>query len=144
MRCSIGVFYLHAFFLRFSRPLPRVYDTNMLVSKTQVETREKRVRNARKIKNASPTREDVSILHYVLGKNMSQLCFFSRFSRVLFVFYSRFTRVLLAFYSHYTHILLAFYSCFTRVLLVFYSRFTRVLLTFLLTNANQKHSVIRA
>ena len=26
-----------------------------------------------------PTREDFSILHYALGKNASQLCFFMRF-----------------------------------------------------------------
>ena len=42
------------------------------------------MKNARKIKNASPTRENVSILHYALGKNASK--FFSRFSRVLLAF----------------------------------------------------------
>ena len=35
--------------------------------------------NARKINNASPTRDNVSILHYALGKNASQL----RFGHVL-------------------------------------------------------------
>ena len=77
----------------FPRVFPRVLDTNMLVSKTRVKTREKREKNARKIKNASPTRDNVSILHYALGKNASQL----RFSRVFLAFYSRFTRVFLAF-----------------------------------------------
>ena len=47
----------------------------------------------RKIKNASTTRDNVSILHYALGKNASQL----RFTHVLLAFYSGFTRVLLAF-----------------------------------------------
>ena len=32
---------------------------------------EKCKKNARKIQNASPTRENVSILYYVLGKNVS-------------------------------------------------------------------------
>ena len=40
------------------------------------------MQNARKIKNASPTLENVSILHYALGKNASKL----RFSRVLLAF----------------------------------------------------------
>ena len=48
----------------------------------------KREKNARKIKNASPTRDNVSILHYALGKNASQL----RFGRVLVAFWSRFGR----------------------------------------------------
>ena len=42
--------------------------------------------NARKIKNASPTRDNVTILHYALGKNASQLLF----GRVLVAFWSRF------------------------------------------------------
>ena len=70
------------YFLRFSRVFSRVFDTNMLVSKTREKTREKREKNARKIKNASPTRDNVSILHYALGKNASQL----RFGRVLVAF----------------------------------------------------------
>ena len=36
----------------------------------------KRKKNARKIPKASPTRENISILHYSLGKNVSQLRFF--------------------------------------------------------------------
>ena len=67
MRCFTCVFYSCVF--------PRVYDTNMLVSKTQVKTQEKCKENARKIKKASPTRENVSIIHYALGKKASQLCF---------------------------------------------------------------------
>ena len=35
--------------------------------------------NARKIKNVSPTRENVSILHHAMGKNVSQLQFFAHF-----------------------------------------------------------------
>ena len=58
----------------------------MLVSKTREKTREKHKKNARKIKNASPTQDNVSILHYALGKNASQL----RFGCVLVVFWSRF------------------------------------------------------
>ena len=73
---------IHLRFLFFSR-FSRVFDTNMLVSKTRVKTREK---CERKIKNASPTRDNVSILHYAMGKNVSQL----RFSRVLLAFFSRF------------------------------------------------------
>ena len=65
----------------------------MMVSKTRVKMQEKRKKNARKIKNASPMRNNVSILHYALGKNASQL----RFSRVFLVFYLRFTCVFLAF-----------------------------------------------
>ena len=76
---------------RFYRVFPRVIDTNMLVSKTREKTREKREKNARKIKNASPTRDNVSILHYALGKNASHL----RFGRVLVAFWSRFGRVLI-------------------------------------------------
>ena len=53
-------------------------------------SREKREKNVRKIKNASPTRDNVSILHYALGKNASQL----RFGRVLVAFWSCFGRVL--------------------------------------------------
>ena len=85
MRCSTCVFYFHVFFSRFSRVFPRVYDTNMLVSKTRVKTQEKHMKNVRKVKNASPTREDVSILHFFIT-----LFYFH-------VFYSRFTRALLAF-----------------------------------------------
>ena len=47
---------------------------------------EKREKN----QNASPTRENVSILHYALGKNAGQL----RFANVLLTFCSRFARVL--------------------------------------------------
>ena len=50
----------------------------------------KREKNARKIKNASPTRDNVSLLHYALGKNASQVAFWSRFGRVLVMFWSRF------------------------------------------------------
>ena len=71
----------------------------MLVSKTREKTREKREKNARKIKNASPTRDNVSILHYALGENASQL----RFGRVLVAFWSRFGRVLVAFWSRFGH-----------------------------------------
>ena len=77
--------------------MTRVFDTNMLVSKT----REKREKNARKIKNASPTRDNVSILHYALGKNASQL----RFGRILVAFWSRFGRVLVAFWSRFGRVL---------------------------------------
>ena len=55
------------------------------------KTQEKCKKNTRKIKNASPTREKVSILHYALCKNVSQLCF----ARVLLAFCTRFARVLL-------------------------------------------------
>ena len=77
-------FYLTFFIL--PRVFPRVLDTNMLVSKTRVKTREKREKNARKIKNASPTRDNFSILHYALGKNASQL----RFSHVFLEFFLAF------------------------------------------------------
>ena len=76
----------HAFLSRFCRVFPCVYDTNMLVSKTQVKTQGKCKKNARKIQNASPTEENVSILHYALGKNVSQL----RFARVMLTFCSPF------------------------------------------------------
>ena len=61
----------------------------MLVSKTQVKTREECEKDARKFQNASPT--NVSTLRYALGKNASQL----RLSRILVEFWSRFDRVLL-------------------------------------------------
>ena len=70
--------------------MTRVFDTNMLVSKTLEKTREKREKSARKIKNASPTRDNVSILHYALVKNASQL----RFGHVLVAFWLCFGRVL--------------------------------------------------
>ena len=63
----------------FSPDFPHVYDINMLVSKTRVKTQEKCKKIVRKIKNASPTRENVSILHYALGTNAIQL----RFAHVL-------------------------------------------------------------
>ena len=74
-------FYLALFILPrvFPRVSPRVLDTDMLVSKTRVKMQEKCKKNARKIQNASPMRENVSTLHYALGKNASQ----SRFARVL-------------------------------------------------------------
>ena len=68
-------------FSRFSRVNPRVYDTNMLVSKMQMKTQEKYKKNASKIENASPMRENVSILQNDLGKNKSKLCF----ARVLLI-----------------------------------------------------------
>ena len=67
----------------------------MLVSKPRVKMQEKCKKNVRKIKNASLTPENVSILHYELGKNTSQL----RLSHGLVVFWSRFGRVLVAFCS---------------------------------------------
>ena len=70
--------------------MTRVFDTNMLVSKT----REKREKN----KKLEP---NVSILHYALGKNASQL----RFGRVLVAFWSRFGRVLVAFWSRFGRVL---------------------------------------
>ena len=57
---------------------------------SRVSLQEKREKNVRKIKNTSPTRDNVSILHYALGKNASQL----RFGRVLVAFWSCFGRVL--------------------------------------------------
>ena len=45
MRCLTGV-------LDFSRVFPRVYDTNMLVSKTRVKTQEKRKKNPNREPNA--------------------------------------------------------------------------------------------
>ena len=41
------------------------------------KTREKREKNARKIKNASPTRDNVSILHYTLGLGRVLVAFWS-------------------------------------------------------------------
>ena len=76
---SLGFLFHLAFFILprvLPRVFPRVLDTNMLVSKTRVKTQEKCKKNARKIQNASPTRDNVSILHY---KNVIQ----SRFARVL-------------------------------------------------------------
>ena len=94
-KCVVSLAFLFhlAFFILprvFPRVFPRVLDTNMLVSEMREKTREKRKKNARKIKNASPTRDNVSILHYALGKNVSQL----RFGRVLVAFWSCFGRVL--------------------------------------------------
>ena len=93
--CVVSLAFLfHLAFFILPRILPRVFprvlDTNMLVSKMRVETQENGKKNARKIQNASPTRENVSILHYALGKNTSQFCF----GRVLVAFWSRFGRVL--------------------------------------------------
>ena len=48
-----------------------VFDTNMLVTKTQ----EKRKKNSRKLPDARKMCENVSILHYMLGKNTRQLRF---------------------------------------------------------------------
>ena len=79
MRCFTRVFYSRV----FPHVFPRVYDINMLVSKTRMKTREECKKNARKIKNASPTRENVSILHYALDKNANQL----RFGLVLVSFW---------------------------------------------------------
>ena len=72
--------------------MTRVFDTNMLVFKTRVETQEKCK------KNASPTRDNVSILHCALGKKASQL----RFSRVLLAFFARFSCVFLAFFARFS------------------------------------------
>ena len=58
-----------------------------------------------KIQNASPTRENVSILCFYImcwAKSASQ----SRFACILLVFCLRFACVLLAFCSHFAHILL--------------------------------------
>ena len=93
MRCFTGIFHFTSRFSFLPRIFLRVLDTNMLVSKIRVKlrekrkknarkTQEKRKKNARKIKNVSLTRDNVSILHYALGKNASQL----RFSRVLLAF----------------------------------------------------------
>ena len=90
MRRLTGVFISPRVFPFTSRFSSRFASRYMLVSKTREKTREKREKNARKIKNASPTRDNVSILHYALGKNASQL----RFGRVLVAFWSRFGRVL--------------------------------------------------
>ena len=60
----------------------------MLVSKTQVKMQEKCKKNTQET-----TQENVSILHYALGKNASQLRFshvLLMFACVLFVFCSRF------------------------------------------------------
>ena len=83
-----------------------------LVSKTREKTREKREKNARKINNASPTRDNVSILHYALGKNGSQL----RFGCVLVAFWLRFGCVLVAFWLRFGCVLVAFWLRFGRVL----------------------------
>ena len=58
----------------------------MLVSKTRVITQEKCKKNARKIQNASPMQENVSILYYALRKNADQ----SRFANVLLGFARKF------------------------------------------------------
>ena len=94
--------------------MTRVFDTNMLVSKTREKTREKREKNARKIKNASPTRDNVSILHYALGENGRFWCLFCKRESV--AFWSRFGRVLVAFWSRFGRVLVAFWSRFGRVL----------------------------
>ena len=74
---SLAFLFHLAFFI-----LPRVLDTNMLVSKTRVKTRKKCKKNARKIQNVSPTRENVSVLHYALGKKLVVFC--SRFAHKLY------------------------------------------------------------
>ena len=76
----------------------------MLISKTQVKMQEKCEKNVRKNQNTSPTRKNVSILQYALGKNASQLCF----AHVLLVFCLRFACVLLAFCLRFACVLLAF------------------------------------
>ena len=83
--CVVSLAFLfHLAFFLLSRVFPRVFPR---VSDTNMPKRErKREKNARKFKNASPTRDNVSILHYALGKNASQL----RFGRVLVAFWSRF------------------------------------------------------
>ena len=95
--CVVPLVFLifHAFFTRFSRVFPRVYDTNMLVSKTRVKTQEKCKKNARKIQNTMRW-----------AKNASQL----RFARVLLAFCSRFACVLLAFCLRFARSLLALCS----------------------------------
>ena len=62
-------------------------------SKTPVKTQENCKKNVRKIQKASPTRENVSILHYAMGKNASQL----RFGCALVMFWLGFGHVLVAF-----------------------------------------------
>ena len=69
---------------------------------------EKREKNP----NASPTRDNVSILRYALGKNASQ----SGFACVLLEFCVRFACILLAFCSCFARVLLVFCSCFAHKL----------------------------
>ena len=106
MRCLTGVFisprvfhFTSHFSLRFSS---RFRYQHVGIQNAR-ETREKREKNARKIKNASPTRDNVSILHYALGKKRESVAFWSRFGRVLVAFWSRFGRVLVAFWSRFGH-----------------------------------------
>ena len=78
--CVVSLAFLfHLAFFILPRVFPRVFDTNMLVSKTRVKTQEKSKKNPSKIQNASPMRENVFILHYALGKN----AFCSGFAPVL-------------------------------------------------------------
>ena len=97
--CVVSLAFLfHLPFFILPRVFPRVLHTNMLVSKMREKTQEKREKTQKKNKN-SPTRDNVSILHYALGKNVSQL----RFGRILVAFRSRFGRVLVAFWSRFGH-----------------------------------------
>ena len=68
-------------------------------SKTPVKTQENCKKNVRKIQKASPTRENVSILHYAMGKNASQL----RFGRALVAFWLGFGWVLVGFWLCFAH-----------------------------------------
>ena len=70
MHCFTGIFFFPSFFI-FPYVFSGVFDTNMLVTKTQ----EKRKKKARKLPNARKTCENVSILHCMLGKNTRQLRF---------------------------------------------------------------------
>ena len=111
MRSSTRVFdfprLFLAFFLRF-----------MIPSYRYPKRKKKRKKNARKTIEKSKTRvqreERYTILHYALGKSVSQL----RFACVLLAFCLRFACVLLAFCSRFTRVLLAFCSRFARVLLI--------------------------
>ena len=126
MRCLTGVFISPRVFHFTSR------FTYQHVGIQNARENERKTReNARKIKNASPTRDNVSILHYALGKNASQL----RFSCVLVAFWSGFGRVLVGFWSGFDRVLVAFWSR----LVAFWSCFGHKHCQ----NANPTHSVIR-
>ena len=92
--CVVPLFYFHLFFSRFSCVSLAFFLVFMIPTCWYPKREWKRKKNARKtwenIQNASPTRENVSILHYALGKNASQL----RFGRVLVAVWSRFGHVL--------------------------------------------------
>ena len=87
--CVKALLHFALFHSRFSRVFPRIYDTNMLVSKTRVKTQEKCKENARGIQNTCFYNT------LCVGQKCESVAFCLHFACVLLAFCSQFAHVLL-------------------------------------------------